>query len=151
MKGAGVDKHAKAYINKTFPAYQFAGKMIIRTPEGPRMRSEDLFDGCFDAVCIDPGSGHVLCVQWTTDNRGNLSYRRRKIEDRFLGPLGAVGMDPTLCITLKIELWAYMARKCQFRVEEFDWASGEWKKTPRMIVSPLKKRRGKLPSSRQGT
>ena len=134
-------KHARAVLEATFPVTQYAGKQIVRIPDGKggvRMmaRSEDLLHGCFDALAVGP---YVLAVQVTsqTEKRNTVADRKRKIEREFLKWFPPRSEPP-----LVVQIWSWVNRT-GFRVWTWHHPGREWIEANEILRSPeLKSRAG---------
>jgi hypothetical protein len=147
---ATVTKHGRDYFLRRCLAWEFAKKSMFRDKDGQvRTYAEDLFHGCFDAIGVMP-SGRLLLVQWTSDNSGAVSYRRRKIEERYMARfVAATTVGTPAWAELKarlmghqsVELWAYIART-GFQIYRFDFDRWVWAK-PLLEALPKRPRPSK--------
>jgi len=131
-----INRHARAMFEPLTVVREYAHKKMVRHAEGAFTVAEDLFNGCFDGIGITV-EAVLLCVQWTSGNTGAISYRKRKIEAQFAGPIA----DSTYSLPewgkikerfadrIIVQLWAWIDRE-GFRVFEWDWLIWGWTEKP---------------------
>lgn len=127
-------RHAKAVLEREFPVIQYAGKRVVRLSASRMIaQSEDLLNGCFDALGV--AFGRILAVQVTsqTASRSSVANRKRKIEREFLKHFDRRDPRP-----LGVEVWAWVNRE-GFRVWTWEPASEAWIEADEMTLSPLLK------------
>ncbi len=143
--GSTANKRARELLERHFPLVQYAGKKIVRKPDGTMFSAgEDLMNGTLDAIAYRP-LAPALWVQWTSSNRGSLSYRRRKIERGVCEPIlealrtegdgrHARVIRERIAREIQLELWAYIKRQ-GFRVHRWHWGQWSWEDTRAMVFN----------------